>query len=110
MLIYVYTVGGTSGIGESTARAFIHNADSPRVYLIGRDQTRASQIIDDLRQVKPDGRVEFIASDVSLLSEVDAACRRIQETEEKVNLLFLSPGVLTMKGPDGMIYYAALCA
>lgn len=104
--ICIYIVGGTSGIGASTARAFIHNTDSPHVYLIGRDQTRASQIIDDLRQVKPDGRVEFIASDVSLLSEVDAACQRIQEREERVNLLFLSSGVATMKGRDGMIYFS----
>ena len=99
----MYTVGGTSGIGESTARAFIRNTESPRVYLIGRDQARASEIIDELRQTKPDGTVEFIKSDVSLLSEVDAACRRIQEREERVNLLFLSPGVVTMKGRDGMI-------
>ncbi|CAG8242600.1 unnamed protein product [Penicillium salamii] len=91
-------VGGTSGIGETTARAFVQNTQSPRVYLIGRDQKRASEIIEDLRRVNPQGRVHFIKTDVSLLGEVDDTCRIIQQKESKVNLLFLSPGVGTTSG------------
>ncbi|OGM49148.1 hypothetical protein ABOM_002285 [Aspergillus bombycis] len=93
-------VGGTSGIGESTARAFIRNTDASRAYLIGRDQTRAMQIIEELHQIKPDSQVTFIQSDVSLLREVDDACSAIQQKEDKVNILFLSPGVGTTTGRD----------
>lgn len=53
--------------------------------------------------MNPDGQVDFITSDVSLLREVDDACRVIQQKEGKVNLLCLSPGVGTTKGRDGMI-------
>lgn len=93
------TVGGTSGIGESTARAFIQNTGGSRAYLVGRDQTRATEIIKELQQMKPDAQVTFIKSDVSLLHEVDDACSVIQPDEDKVNILFLSPGMGTLKGP-----------
>ncbi|KAL4804673.1 short-chain dehydrogenase/reductase [Aspergillus unguis] len=93
-------IGGTSGIGESTARAFIRNTDASRAYLVGRDEARVKGIIEELRQLKPDSQVTFIKSDVSLLRDVDSACSAIQEKEEKVNILFLSPGTGSMKGRD----------
>ncbi|KAJ5325868.1 uncharacterized protein MYU51_001103 [Penicillium brevicompactum] len=93
-------VGGTSGIGESTARAFVKHASSPRVYLVGRSETRASQIIEELRALNPDGQISFIKSDVSRLQDVDQACKEIQSKEDKINLLVLSAGILTMKGRD----------
>jgi hypothetical protein len=40
---------------------------------------------------------------VSRLHEVDEACKAIQAKEEKVNLLFLSAGIFTAKGRDGMV-------
>ncbi|KAE8369985.1 hypothetical protein BDV27DRAFT_140882 [Aspergillus caelatus] len=91
-------VGGTSGIGESTARAFIRNTDASRAYLIGRDQERAMRIIEELKQKKPDSEVTFIKSNVSLLREVDKACAIIREKENRVNILFLSPGTGSMNG------------
>ncbi|KAJ5744089.1 hypothetical protein N7533_008959 [Penicillium manginii] len=95
-----FAVGGTSGIGETTARAFICNTKASRVYLIGRDQERASRIIEELQQLEPSATVNFIATDVSLLREVDRACHEIQRQEDLVNILFLSPGVGTATGRD----------
>lgn len=94
-------VGGTSGIGEATARAFVRSTVSPRVYLVGRSESRASRIIEDLRALNPDGQISFIKSDVSRLQEVDQTCKVIQAKEEKINLLVLSAGILTTKGRDG---------
>ncbi|OGE48571.1 hypothetical protein PENARI_c027G10247 [Penicillium arizonense] len=93
-------VGGTSGIGETTARAFVRSTLSPRVYLVGRSESRASQIIEELRASNPDGQITFVKGDVSRLHEVDEACKAIQAKEEKVNLLFLSAGMFTAKGRD----------
>lgn len=79
-------------------------AVSPRVYLVGRSESRASQIIQDLRALNPDGQINFIKGDVSRLQEVDEACKEIQAKEDKINLLVLSAGILTTKGRDGMFY------
>jgi hypothetical protein len=46
--------------------------------------------------------VDFVKSDVSLLKSVDAACEEISKKEDKVNILFMTPGVLTMQGRTGM--------
>lgn len=80
-------------------------AVSPRVYLVGRSESRASQIIEDLRALNPDGQINFIKGDVSRLQEVDQACKEIQAKEDKINLLVLSAGILTTKGRDGMFFF-----
>ncbi|KAJ5177550.1 uncharacterized protein N7500_000249 [Penicillium coprophilum] len=85
-------VGGTSGIGESTARAFVRHALSPHVYLIGRNAKQASKIIKEMRESNSSAEVRFIKKDISLLRAVDEACREIQPPNG-VNLLFLSSGI-----------------
>ncbi|KAI9849119.1 MAG: hypothetical protein M1837_005349 [Sclerophora amabilis] len=98
-------VGGTSGIGESTAREFVRNTIQPRVYLVGRNEARASTIAEELQKINPDGNVSFIRSDASLLKSVDTACDEIRAKEERVNVLFMSQGVLNMKQdvtPEGL--------
>lgn len=98
---FPFPVGGTSGIGSSTAREFVRHTLAPRVYLVGRNETQASRIISELRALNPEGQISFVKSDVSLLRNVDAVCDEIKAKEEKVNLLVLSQGVLTTKGRDG---------
>lgn len=93
-------VGGTSGIGLSTAREFVRNTNSPHVYLVGRNQTEATRIISELREINPTSQLNFVKSDVSLLKGVDEACREIKEKEQKVNLLFMTVGYLTLQGRD----------
>jgi NAD(P)-dependent dehydrogenase (short-subunit alcohol dehydrogenase family) len=63
---------------------------------------QASQIIAELHALNGQAKVDFIKSDVSLLRNVDVACDEIKSREEKINLLFLSAGILTTKGRTGM--------
>ncbi|KAF2760273.1 short-chain dehydrogenase/reductase [Pseudovirgaria hyperparasitica] len=91
-------VGGTSGIGETTAREFVRQTDSPRVYLIGRNQTQGTNLISEFKTINTKATVNFIQADVSLLKNVDAACAEVTSQESHLNLLFLSPGLLTMRG------------
>ncbi|KAF2476339.1 uncharacterized protein BDR25DRAFT_375228 [Lindgomyces ingoldianus] len=93
-------VGGTSGIGLYTAREFVRNTKAPHIYLIGRNQVEATRIIDELHELNPSSKLNFIKSDVSLLRNVDEVCKEIKEKENKVNLLFMTVGYLTLKGRD----------
>lgn len=93
-------VGGTSGIGETSAREFVRNTTQPRVYLVGRSPEQASRIIQEFVKLNPEGKVSFVKSDLSLLRNVDVACKEIQAKEDKVNLLFMTPGYVTGKGRD----------
>ncbi|KAK9319060.1 oxidoreductase andH [Lipomyces orientalis] len=89
----IVVVGGTSGIGESTARAFAQHTFSPLIYLIGRNKEQASKIAREIHQDNQNCNVIFLKKDVCGLRAVDEACREIQASEEEVNLLFLSPGI-----------------
>jgi short-subunit dehydrogenase len=94
-------VGGTSGIGASSAREFIRYTRAPRVYLIGRSREQADSLIAEFKELNAEAQTHFIQSDVSLLRNVDDVCKEISSKEKKVNLLMLSAGILTMKGRDG---------
>lgn len=96
-------VGGTSGIGEATARSFVRNATAPRVYLIGRNEAQASKIIQELNALNPESKNTFLKCDVSLLKKVDEVCKDIQKKEERVNVLVLTTGMMTYKGRDGTL-------
>ncbi|KAF3933069.1 hypothetical protein ABW20_dc0108375 [Dactylellina cionopaga] len=93
-------VGATSGIGEHTLRTFYQAAPSPRVYFIGRSQSSADRIISSLKPLNPDGHLEFIQADVSLLENVDEATKQFATKEKELNLLVMSQGFLTMAGRD----------
>jgi len=80
-------VGGTSGIGEYSLRALasMHGTSGQglRVYLVGRNETAASTIINDCRKVCPAGEFQFMrASDLACLREVDRVCKEIVGIEE----------------------------
>jgi short-subunit dehydrogenase len=94
-------VGGTSGIGESTAREFVRNTHAPHVYLVGRSREQADRLVAEFKELNGEAQTHFIQSDVSLLHNVDEVCKEISAKEKKVNLLVLSAGILTMKGRDG---------
>ncbi|KAE8362112.1 hypothetical protein BDV27DRAFT_132054 [Aspergillus caelatus] len=90
-------VGGTSGIGEATAKELAKTVHAPTVYIVGRNQEAGSRILADCQGLNPHGTYRFIKSDVSLLREVDTACQEIQSKEAAVDLLFMTPGHLATR-------------
>ncbi|KAE8373040.1 hypothetical protein BDV26DRAFT_297296 [Aspergillus bertholletiae] len=87
-------VGGTSGIGEATAKELAKAIKKPTIHLVGRNQVAGSRILEELKAANPDGTFYFIQSDVSLLRNVDEACSEIKRKEKVIDLLFLSAGYL----------------
>ncbi|KAF9895113.1 hypothetical protein FE257_000015 [Aspergillus nanangensis] len=93
-------VGGTSGISLSTALALARHTISPKIYLIGRSQSAASAAIASMKQINPSAQPTFLQTDISLLRNVDRVCREIAAREPKLNLLFMTPGLITLHGRD----------
>ncbi|KAI0468014.1 putative short-chain dehydrogenases/reductase [Xylaria cf. heliscus] len=90
-------VGGTSGVGEYTLKAFARYARAPKVIIVGRSQEAADRILGECRGLNPDGHFEFIRADVSLLKNVDDVCRQIREKVAVVNILFESQGSMAFQ-------------
>ncbi|PRP84356.1 hypothetical protein PROFUN_07657 [Planoprotostelium fungivorum] len=100
----VVVVGGTAGIGAAVANTFAKHFDAPRVYITGRNQSAADQVI---RQMQNDNQTEraagepvfqFLPCDVSSLSAVRQWAKDLKEKVDKINYLVLTPGILTMQG------------
>ncbi|KAF9242224.1 hypothetical protein DTO012A7_8856 [Penicillium roqueforti] len=93
-------VGGTSGISLSTALALARHTLSPKIYLIGRSQSAADDAIASMKTINPSAQPTFLQTDISLLKNVDSVCDEIAAKENKLNLLFMTPGYMTLKGRD----------
>lgn len=91
-------VGGTSGIGEFTLKAFAQNARKPRTYFIGRSQEAGDRIAAECKTLNPEGEFTFMKVDTSLIRNVDDVCREIKAREEKINILFLTTGTFARTG------------
>ncbi|KAI0536702.1 putative short-chain dehydrogenases/reductase [Xylaria digitata] len=94
-------VGGTSGVGEYTLKTFARYARAPTVIIVGRSQEAADRILNECRQLRPDGHFEFIRADVSLLRNVDDVCRQIKEKVSAINILFESQGSMAFHSETG---------
>lgn len=97
--VAVFT-GATSGIGASTAKAFARatgTADlKPRVYIIGRNESAAEEVVAYCKQRCPQGEWVFLKGDLSLIKGVDEVCGEIEKREERIDILFLSAGEAKM--------------
>jgi len=83
--------GGTSGIGEATARVFAH--EGARVAITGRRSELGERVVDEIRS--GGGEATFIAADVTQAED----CRRsIDETITafgRIDILFNNAGIVT---------------
>jgi len=85
--LVIAIIGGTSGIGSYIAKAFAsvyHNSKSKlRVYIVGRNASRAETLLAEVRSTSPSSEWRFIkAHDLALMSDVDAICAQIKKYEE----------------------------
>ena len=80
-------VGGTSGLGLATLKEYARHADKPKVYIVGRSQSKLSGIIAELQKLNPDGHFLPIVSEISLFKNVDAACKEFKTKEKTLDLL-----------------------
>jgi NAD(P)-dependent dehydrogenase (short-subunit alcohol dehydrogenase family) len=53
-------VGGTSGIGETAAKALAQSIDRPNIYFIGRNEGAGARILEELKMLGPGGSYHFI--------------------------------------------------
>ena len=87
-------IGGTNGVGETTARQFAKHAVQPRVYIVGRSQEAGESVTAECRALNPEGTFIFLKRETSLMRNVDEVCNELASKEEVINLLFLTVGTL----------------
>ncbi|KAG6810407.1 hypothetical protein H0H92_011995 [Tricholoma furcatifolium] len=95
-------VGGTSGIGQGIAEAFAqHTKGNAHIVLIGRNRAAAEAIIAQFPKPTESGAKfthEFVQCDVTRMKNIEAVTKDLVSRLPKINFLFMSPGIMTMKG------------
>lgn len=96
-------VGATAGIGASAVKQFALHAKAATVYLAGRSHAKATPLLDELKSLNPQATFNFIEADISLLKGVDRVCDEILAKEQKLDLLWLSQGLLSFSGQQSKL-------
>ena len=91
-------VGATSGIGAGTLEKMVQQLQNSTFYVLGRSKARFAAQRAKLESLNPSCKLIFIESEVSLLCDVDAACRQITAAEDKVDYLYMSAGLVPFNG------------
>ncbi|KAG2000847.1 hypothetical protein GB937_010766 [Aspergillus fischeri] len=92
--------GATSGIGASTLERMALMLHAPTFYVLGRSAARFASQHAKLESLNPSCKVVFLEAKVSLLSNVDSVCKQITAAEQKVDCLYMSPGLIPLNGPQ----------
>ncbi|KAK4179575.1 hypothetical protein QBC36DRAFT_231731 [Triangularia setosa] len=92
-------VGATSGIGLATLKVLVRGLSAPRFYVIGRSEPSFAPHLTDLRHSNPHADVVFVEAAISLLKDVNAVCDNIVSRESHLDLLYMSPGSVSLGGP-----------
>lgn len=90
--------GATMGIGRVTLERLAKTVQSSTFYVLGRSPSRYAEWLDQLRKSAPTSTIHFVETDCSLISDIDAACKRISLFEQKVDIVCLSPKGMPWQG------------
>ncbi|KAH9906962.1 hypothetical protein F4778DRAFT_800897 [Xylariomycetidae sp. FL2044] len=90
--------GATSGIGYGTLRRMVTMLESSKFYILGRSLSRFTAKLNELRASAPTCDIIFVEADLSLIADIDAACKQIKEAEQRVDYLCMSPGGMPFQG------------
>lgn len=91
-------VGATSGIGASTLETMVRKLQKSTFYVLGRSVSRFADQLAKLESLNSSCKIVFMQAEVSLLSAVDAACKQISASEQKLDYLYMSPGLIPLNG------------
>lgn len=91
--------GATGGIGAATLNRLSGILRNSTFYVLGRSASRFQSQRAVLEAHRRGNKIVFLGTEVTLLSQVDATCKAIVEKEQKVDVLYMSAGMLPFNGP-----------
>ncbi|KAK2811089.1 hypothetical protein FQN50_002425 [Emmonsiellopsis sp. PD_5] len=73
---------------------------NPTIYVLGRSAVNFAPQRAVLESLNPSCKIVFIEIELSLLSDVDTACKQILTSDKKVGYLYMSAGMLPLNGAE----------
>lgn len=81
--------GGTSGLGEATAKAYAY--EGAKVVVTGRDEKDGSRIVKNIKDSNQEAI--FVKADVTQASEIQAVIDKALETFGQIDILYNGAGI-----------------
>jgi len=106
--LVVVLAGATSNLGAGSLQQLAAMLQGSTFYVLGRSAARFVSQRVELEKLNPSLKIEFIETDVTLITGIDAACERIAAAEKKVDYLFMSQGCIPLTVPQCMLAYSTL--
>jgi len=94
--------GATSGIGAGTIEKMAIMFQGATFYILGRSVNRFAPQLAKLEGLNPSLKLVFLEVEVSLISAVDAVCKKIVAVEKQVDYLYMSQGGFPIHVPQCM--------
>ncbi|KAI8909131.1 short-chain dehydrogenase/reductase SDR [Gorgonomyces haynaldii] len=91
----VIVTGASSGIGVETAKQL--GLAGAKVYLMGRDQQKTSQVIEKLKQEHPELDLGLLLCDLSSLKSVRTVAQEFLSLNKPLDILVNNAGVMAIK-------------
>jgi len=83
-------------VGAATLARMVTMLQTSTFYVIGRSAVRFSSQQKKLEDLNPTCKIVFLEAEVSFLSEVDAVCKQISAATDRVDYLYMSPGIFPL--------------
>jgi hypothetical protein len=102
-LVLVFS-GATSSIRAGILENMPTMFHSSTFYILGRSSTKFVPQRTKLESLNPSLKLLIFEAEVSLIVEIDAASKKIKETETKVDYLCMSQGCFPVHVPNCMFF------
>lgn len=96
-------VGATNGIGLGALRAFAKHTSgaSPTIYIVGRSQKGLDSLVSTISTLNSSAKIIPVqANDLTKVKDAQTAAEKIAASADKVDLLIMSPGYLSLRYVD----------
>lgn len=88
----VLVTGGTEGLGKAAALAFAKRGAS--LTLLGRNQRKTRETVEELKQASGNVRIEMILCDLSKLADVERAADEFKASNKRLDILANNAGAM----------------
>ncbi|KAK5108103.1 hypothetical protein LTR62_008757 [Meristemomyces frigidus] len=95
----ILVTGGTTGLGKQTILSLITKQPA-HVYFTGRSQASADQVISEASSISASTPVDFIQCDLTSLTSVSTAAKKLLSTADRLDIAMLNAGVMAL--PPGV--------
>lgn len=91
-------IGATAGIGLTTLKKMAALLQTSTFYILGRSPSRVAAHLEQLKKDGPSNEYVYIKAQVSLIADIDAACKQITAEQTKVDYICMSSGGIPWQG------------